>query len=106
MIALAGVEEGEWCRILEVVDDDCRNGQHEAADDLLAFVAGAGVREVDARTEQGQPGTELDLEHQSEHREDHAQHVEVLGCSAVIIAVYLQVGRLVSAAVKWARSLR
>lgn len=92
----ACVEERQRGRILQVVYDDRRNGQHKAADDLFALVAGACVREIDARTEQSHPGAELNLEHQSEHREDHAQHVQVLRCGAIVIAVYLQVGRIVS----------
>ena len=49
--------KGHGLRVLEVGHDDGRDGEHEAAHDLLGIVVQLRVGEANARTIQGDPGT-------------------------------------------------
>lgn len=70
-------------RILQVRHHHGRDGQHEAAEDLLGVVVDARVGEADAGAEEGDPGRPLQLHHQAAHAEHHRQHVHVVGCRVV-----------------------
>lgn len=68
-----------WRWILQIAHDDGRHWQHERRQNLFGILSDSGVGETYARAVQSDPGAVLQLHHQTEHRKDHSQDVEVVG---------------------------